>query len=151
MAIKRLKCKAARVDLTTLGHELFQVVGKVLMTRKGRIAQCRKSALDAKRDAGAVQQDGCLEPFPGQADGVEHIDEADGALEGNGVEGDKRLLARFRLHILKNLVFVIDEKIAVLVLFLRDCRHVSIPFSGRPVLTALCKVSVPRSRKYNQY
>ena len=84
------------------------------MTRKCFVADLRKAALHAKRDTGTVKQDGGLEALAHQARGLQHIDEPDRALKGDGVKRDQRFFAGFRFHIFENLLFVIDEIVAFL-------------------------------------
>jgi hypothetical protein len=90
---------------------------------KGLVAERREAALHAERDAGAVQQDGGLEALALQARGLQQVDEADRAFEGDGVEGDERFLARFGLNVFEDLLFVVDEVFACGVRGFEDFGH----------------------------
>ncbi|MNC78173.1 hypothetical protein D3C75_1303260 [compost metagenome] len=63
-----------------------------------------------------VQQDFGFEAFAQQALGLKHVDQADGAFEGDGVEGDQYFFARFGFDVLKDFLFVIDQEVAVFVM-----------------------------------
>ena len=124
MAVKRLKRKATGVDFAALAHEFLEVVGKVLMAWKGRVTERRKAALNAQGHTRPVEQDRGLIPFAVQAYGIENIDQPNRPLEGHGMKADQRFLARLGLHVFENLLFVIDEKIAVFMFFHGYCGHV---------------------------
>src|ERR1700712_2040598 len=108
MPVEGLGREPAGIDLAALGHELLQLVVEVQVPREGLIAETREAALDAEGDAGAVEQDGGVEALALQAGRLEEVHEADLALEGDGVEGDERLLARLGLHVLEDLLLVVD-------------------------------------------
>ena len=69
-------------------------------------------------------------PLRMQAGGLEQVDQADRALEGNGVEGDQGLFARLGFDILEDLLLVIDEKIAFRMGGVRDGGHWGSPSMG---------------------
>ena len=52
-----------------------------------------------------------VEAFAQDACGLQQVDEADRALESDGVEGDEGLFARHRLYVFELLVLVVDEVI----------------------------------------
>src|SRR5271170_6844283 len=57
VTVKHLQREAAAIDLAAFGHELGQLVAEVLRTGKRFIAELRKAALDAERNAWSVKQD----------------------------------------------------------------------------------------------
>ena len=72
---------------------------------------------------GPVEQDGSLVALPQQARGDERIDDADGALKGDGVKSDERFLARIGLHIGEYFFFIVHEEVTGFVQFFFDFRH----------------------------
>jgi hypothetical protein len=115
VAVQRLQREAACVHLAAFGDELGDLVVEVQVAGEGLVAQRGKAALHAQRHAGAVQQDRGLEALALQPRGLQQVDEADRAFEGDGVEGDERLLAGFGLDVGEDLLFVVDEELAFLV------------------------------------
>ena len=83
---------------------MTDLVVEILVTRKRLVAELREAALHAERDAGAVKQDRGLEALAHQARGLQQVDEADRAFEGDGVERDQRLFAGLGFHVLENLL-----------------------------------------------
>jgi hypothetical protein len=70
---------------------------------------------NAERHAGPIEQDRGLEPFALEPQRLEDVDETDGAFEGHGMERHECLLARRGFDVLEDLLFVIDQIVALLV------------------------------------
>ena len=113
MAVQRLERETARIDLAAFRDELRDLVVEILMARKRLVAELGKAALDAERDAGAIKQDRRLKALALQPRRLQQVHEPDGAFESHGMEGDERFFSRLRLHILENLLFVINQKITL--------------------------------------
>ena len=113
LAVKGLQGEAAGIDLAALRHELGEPLVEAV-AGEGLVAERRKAALQAERDARSVEQDGGLVAFAQQPRGLQHVDQADGAFERHGVKGDERLLAGIGLDVFKDLLFVVDEEVAFL-------------------------------------
>ncbi len=78
------------------------------MAGEGFVAELRKAALHAQRDARAVKENRGLETLAQEPGRLKQVHQTDRTFEGDGVEGDQRLLARLRLHVLKDLFLVVD-------------------------------------------
>ena len=76
-----------------------------------------------------------------QARRLQHVDEADRALEGDGVERDQRLFAGRGLDVLEDLLLVVDEKLSF---FVRRC---VIAAMGPPVGVCGRSVHLPYSKR----
>src|SRR5258708_4657900 len=96
-----------------------------LVSRERFGAELGVAALDAQKNTRPVQEDARFESFSHEPRGLQHVDEANRALEGHGMEGDERLLSRCRFDVLENLLFVVDEVVALFVLRSVDRWHVS--------------------------
>ncbi|MNP00385.1 hypothetical protein D3C76_921740 [compost metagenome] len=108
--------ESAGIDFAALFHELNELLVHRQMTRERFSAQGRKTALHAQLHAWPVQQDFGFEAFAQQTLGLKHIDQADGALEGDGVEGNQDFFAGFGLDVFEDFLFVIDQEVAVFVM-----------------------------------
>ena len=93
------------------------------MAIEGRITKLGEAALHAEGDTWAVQQYRGLKAFGDQPTGLKQVHQADGPLEGNGVKGDQSLFARLSFDIGKNLLLIVNEKIAWLIRRTADSRH----------------------------
>src|ERR1700722_5054619 len=113
MSVKRLQREAAGVDLAAFGHELHQRVVEVLMSGECLVADLGKTALDAEGDAGAIQQDRGLETLAHQARGLQHVDEADRAFEGDRVKRHQGFFTGVCFDVFENFLFVVDQDVAL--------------------------------------
>ena len=96
-----------------------------------RIPNLRESTLDAEKHAGAIEQDARVEALAHQARGLKHVDEADGPLEGHGVEGHERLLTGLGFDVFEDLLLVIDEEIPFFCVRATRQQAWSAPYRGR--------------------
>jgi hypothetical protein len=131
VAVEGLQREPAGVDFAALFHEAGDLIVEVEMPRERLVAKGRKTALNAERHAGAVQQNRGLEPFAQQAFRLQQIHQADRPLEGHGVKGDQRLLARLRLDVLEHFFFIVDEEVALFVGGVLNSRHACVPSECR--------------------
>src|SRR6185369_15835072 len=83
--VQRLQREATSVDLSALAHELLDLSVEVLMPRKRLVAQLRKAALHAESDAGPIEQDRSFETFALQPNRLQHVHQANRALERHRV------------------------------------------------------------------
>ena len=93
------------------------------MAIEGCITKLRETALNAKRDTRAVKENRCFKSLVNQATCLEQVHKADGALEGHRVKSDQCFFARFGFDVGKDLLLVINQKIARLVCRTADSRH----------------------------
>src|SRR5580692_3977435 len=115
MAVERLEGETARVDLAPFGHERTHFLIDDQMTGKRFGAKLRKAPLDAEEHPWTIEEHARFESLSHEAYGLEHIDQADRAFESDCVKRDERFLARLGFDILEDLVFVVDEEVAILV------------------------------------
>src|SRR6266567_4164302 len=132
MAVERLQCEPAGIDLAAFIHEFCELVVEVLRAREGFVADLRKAALDTERDTGTVKQNRSLKTLPLQPQRLENIDEADGAFERDGVEGDECLLTGLCFDVLENLLFIVDKKVTLLTRGHVHCWHRHLLFTSGP-------------------
>ena len=104
------------------------------------------AALDAQEHARPVQQHARLEALAHEARGLEHVHEADRAFEGDRVECDERLLSRACFDVLEDLLLIVDEKIAFLVLCFFDGGHAFVSLLAVCDATGPCIVHEPSFR-----
>src|SRR5580658_283021 len=123
VAIERLEGEAARVDLAPLGHEGTHLLIDDQMTWKRFGAELRKAPLDAEEHPRTIEEHARFESLSHEAYGLEHVDQADRAFEGDRVKSDERLLAGLGFDIFEDLLFVVDEEVAFLVSGQIDGRH----------------------------
>ena len=109
VAVERLECETAGVDLAAFRHEFHERVVEVLLAGERFVAELRKTAHDPERHAGTVEQDAGLEAFAQKAGCLEKVDKTDRAFEGNRMKGDEGLFTGFGLYVFEDLLFVVDE------------------------------------------
>src|SRR5262245_61727318 len=145
VTVKRLQRKAARIDLAAFAHELGELIVEVLVARKRFVAEFRKAALDAEGHAGSIEEDRGFEALALEAQRLKHVHEANRTFEGDGMKGNEGFLARLGLDVLKHLLFVVDQIVALLMSDRGDSRHV--PLLARELANQTPFPSLPRSRR----
>jgi G3E family GTPase len=123
VAVERLQREAARVDLASFAHELLDLRVEVEVPRERLVAELRKAALHAERHARPVEQDGRLETFAFQAHRLQQVHEPDRAFEGHRVERDQGFFPWFGLHVLEDLLLVVDQEVTGFVRSELDLGH----------------------------
>ncbi len=123
LPVERLGGEAAAVNLAAFLHEFREALIDEEMAGKRLVAERRKAALEAERDAGAVKQDGGLVSFAQQARGHQRVDDPDRAFKGDGVKSDESFFAGIGFDVGKDFLFVIHEEVSGFVHFFFDFWH----------------------------
>ena len=114
VTVKHLQCETAAINLAAFTHELGELVAEVLRAWERLIAQFWKPALHAQRHAGAVKQDCRFEALALKPQRLQHVDQANRALERDSMKSHQGFFARFCFDVLKHLFFLVDQKITLL-------------------------------------